>query len=239
MRVLRNLRWVAVAGLFVLAACGQTPETTEEARGVLAGVNIVLALSVLFIVIALGIVAAAVAIDRVVRSRGSLEEGPPVDVPEEEEDEVVAGIGVGRASVPRWLYAAYVLIPLFAMVYVVSNVAVAPAAPKESAAPAAPSGPCTDCKITAQSIKFSTDKLTVAAAKPVTVAFDNTDSVPHTFTVYEDEAAATSGGKKLGDTGILNSKAKGTAKFTGPAKGKSLFFNCTVHPSMKGSVEGA
>lgn len=239
MRSLRKLRWAAVGAAFALTACGQNPATTEEARGLLSGVNIVLALSVLFIVAALGIVAAAVAIDRFVRSRSALEEGPPVDVSEEEEeDEVVAGIGVGRASVPRWLYAAYVLIPVFAMTYVVSNVAVAPAAPKETEAPA-PTGPCTDCEITANQVKFSTDKLTVAAAKPVTVAFDNTDSVPHTFTVYETEADFTSAGEKIADTGLLNGGAKGSAKFTGPAKGESLFFICTLHPPMKGTVEGA
>jgi hypothetical protein len=240
MRFLRNLRWAAIGAFFVLTACGQTPETTEEARGLLSGVNIVLALSVLFIVLALGIVAAAVATDRFFRSRSALEEGPPVDVSEEEEeDEIVAGIGVGRASVPRWLYAAYVLIPIFAMTYVVSNVAVAPAAPKETAAPA-PTGPCTECTISAAQIKFSTDKLTVAAAEPVTVTFDNSDTgVPHTFTVYETEADFTGGGEKIADTGLINSGVERDVKFTGPAAGESLFFICTVHPPMKGTIEGA
>ncbi|MGH2760179.1 MAG: hypothetical protein ACRDKJ_11540, partial [Actinomycetota bacterium] len=114
-RLLRSA--VAGAALFA-AACGQNPESTERARGVLTGPNLVLALSIIFIIVAGGLLVGAVGLDRFVRSRNQLAAAPPEAEEEEEKEEVVAGIGVGRAGVPRWLYGFYVLIPVFAFLYV-------------------------------------------------------------------------------------------------------------------------
>ncbi len=240
MRSLRRLWTFALPGaLLFLASCGQTPEETEKARGVLTGVPIVLAMSILFVVLAVGAVGAAVVLDRTIRSRKALVEAPS-DVVEEvdESPEVVAGITVGRAPVPRWLYGAYVLIPVFALAYVLSNVAVSPA-PAAEATPTPETGPCTECEIAAAQIRFDKDELVVPAGKPVTVAFTNDDGgVPHTFTVWPTEADADDGSGKIADTGVF---AAGTrdAKFDGPDAGKSFFFNCTVHPAtMKGDVVG-
>jgi hypothetical protein len=233
-----RLRWVAPAALLVVSACGGTPEETEKARGVLGGVPLVLAMSVLFIVGALLIVGGAVALDRMVRSRRRLDDAQP-ESEEEEKDEVVAGITVGRAPVPRWLYAAYVLIPIFAFAYVFSNVAVKPASAEKTPAPA-PSGPCTKCEIIAQGIKFDKDKLEVAGGKPVSVAFDNKDSgIPHTFTVWKTEADATGGGKPVADTGAFAGVATKNVTFTAPPAGTTWYFDCTVHPAMKGDLVAA
>jgi hypothetical protein len=233
----RRLWWTAPGALLVLVSCGQTPEETEKARGVLTGVPVVLAMSVLFIVLAVGAVVVAVGLDRSARSRRALAEEPPAEeVEEEEQDEVVAGITVGRASVPRWLYAAYVLIPVFALAYVFSNVAVAPAKTEAEGTPK-PTGPCSECTIAAAQIKFDKSVLEVAAEKAITVAFTNNDaSVPHTFTVWKSKADAEGGGKPVADTGTFASGSR-DAKFTAPAAGTNWYFDCTVHPtSMFGDI---
>jgi plastocyanin/predicted secreted protein len=234
----RRLWWTVLpAALALLASCGQTPEETEKARGVLTGAPVVLAMSILFIVLAVGAVAVAVAFDRTVRSRKALADAPaPVDEEEEEQDEIVAGITVGRAAVPRWLYAAYVLIPVFALAYVFSNVAVAPAAtgPKPTATP---SGPCTECAIVMAQIKFDKSELEVAAGKPITVAAANKDNgVPHTFTVWKSKADAEGKGKPVADSGTYSAGSR-DVKFTSPAAGTNWYFDCTVHPtSMFGDI---
>lgn len=236
MRSLRRLSTLALpAALLFLAACGQTPETTEQARGVLRGVPVVLAMSVLFVVLAVGAIAAAVVLDRAIRSRGALEEGLPAADQEEADDqpEVVAGIPVGRAPVPRWLYGAYVLIPVFALAYVLSNVAVAPPTQAE-ATPTPDAGPCTECEIAAAQIVFTKDELVVAAGEEITVAFTNNDAgVIHDFTVWEDEAAAQGGGDAVATTGQFTSGTR-EATFN---EGDVTYFNCTVHPtSMFGPI---
>ncbi len=245
MRALKRLWWTAPAAFGLLgglSACGQNPQATENARGVLEGVPLVLALSVLFIVGAIGLIGGAVVLDRMMRSRAALTdeltEPDESDGPdgEEEADEVVAGITVGRAAPPRWLYGAYVLIPIFAMAYVFSNVAVAPAKPAETEAPA-PAGPCTDCAITASGIRFTTEKLEVAAESEVTVTFSNEDAgVPHDFTVFEAEADSP-GGEKLANTATFSGAAEREVSFESPAAGTSWFFVCTVHPAMNGELE--
>lgn len=221
----------------VLAGCAQTPAETEKARGVFTGVNAVLALSVLFIVGAVAVIGGAIVLDRMVRSRKALDEAPAEVEAEEEADEIVAGIPVGRAAVPRWLYAAYILIPVFAMAYVVSNVAVAPAASEATAAPA-PSGPCEKCEITAQGIQFQTDKLEVAGGKNVTLTFHNGDAgVPHNFSLWLNEAAATGGGKPIAATPTFAGASQKDVSFKAPAPGTTWYFDCTVHPAMKGDLE--
>ena len=234
---MRRLRWAPLAAFLLLAACSGSPEDTEKARGVFKGVPLLLAMSVLFIVLALAIVGGVLVIDRAIRTRKALPEEAPPEI--EEEDEVVAGITVGRAPVPRWLYGAYVLIPVFALSYVFSNVAVAPpaATPKPSAK--ANGGPCTKCTISALQIKFSTDKLTVAAGKQIDVAFENKDQgVPHTFTVFKTEADRAAVKGAIADTGPFPGVSTKDAKFTAPAAGQNLYYVCTVHTSMTGTITG-
>lgn len=235
-RVIRS----APAGLVLAAAaCGQNPETTEKARGVLEGAPLVLALSALFIVIAGALLVGVVGIDRFFRTRRALEEAPPEPV-EEEEEEVVAGIGVGRAGVPRWLYGCYVLIPVFAFLYVVNNVALRPAAEEAPKETERPRGPVTETTVVAVGIKFDVDKLIFPAETEVTVTFQNNDAgVPHNFTVWPDEAAAQAGdtGKAIHAGSNITGTSEKVEKFKTPAAG-SYFFNCTVHPtSMVGTVE--
>jgi hypothetical protein len=238
--LMRSLR-VALAGLAVAAvSCGQNPDTTEKARGILTGAPLVLALSVLLIVIAGALLVGVVGLDRVVRTRRALEEAPPPEAEEEEGEEVVAGIGVGRAGVPRWLYGFYVLIPIFAFLYVVNNVSLRPAAEERPQASKAPSGPVTEATVVASGIKFNVDKLTFKANSDITVDFDNKDTgVPHNFTVWPDQAAGQAGdtSKAVHPGSTITGAAKKVEKFKTSGPG-GLYFTCTVHPtSMFGTIE--
>lgn len=234
---MRPIRRLAPATLLLfIGACSTVPEETEKARGVLSGQNLVLALSVLVVVAAIGLVLGAVTLDRMVRTRRQLTEGPPV-VEEEEvepEDEVVAGIGVGRAAVPRWLYGAYALIPVFAFAYIFTNIAPEPAAEAPAETPAA--GPCEECEIAASGIKFDKDALEVAAESEITVTFNNNDNgIPHDFSVYDAEEPS---GEPLEKTPVITGTDTAEMSFTSAPAGETWSFNCTIHPgSMIGTID--
>jgi plastocyanin len=175
-----------------------------------------------------------------VRSRRALEAAPPEEEEEEPEEEVVAGIRVANAGVPRWIYAFYVLIPLFAFLYVVNNVALRPAAEEQPQETEAPTEPQTEVTLVASGIKFDPELLIFPPETEVTVNFENKDAgVPHNFVVWPDEQTAQTG--NTGEANYAGSTFSGVAtreeKFTTPGVGE-YFFNCTVHPtSMFGTVE--
>lgn len=231
MKALRRAALAALA-MLVFASCGDLPATTEQARGVLEGPNLVLALSVLFIVVSGGLIVAAIGVDRFFRSRGQLAEDDTEET--EEADEVVAGITVGRAAVPRWLYGAYVLIPVFAFAYVFSNIAPPPSAEPEPTE--APSGPCTECEIVSIGIAWDLKELVVPADTDVTVTLDNQDAgIPHNWTLWETQADSTGGGEPIAETATFNGVASRTVTFNSNGAG-SYFYNCTVHPAMVGTL---
>lgn len=235
----RSLRSVALRGVLfgvalALAACGQTPETTENARGLTTGVPVVVAMTAILIVVAGGLVVGAVVIDRALKARSALAEVPETQEAEEaeESDEIVAGIGVGRAPVPRWLYGFYVVIPLFAVMYVLNGVAfkAAPAATPEETK--APPGPQTEVTIVAEAIAFNLSELIFPAETPVTVDLDNQDLVQHNVAIYESADAS----ETIFKGPIIDAGAKIAYKFTTPEAGE-YYFQCDLHPGMNGSVE--
>lgn len=243
---MKRLSWIGRTGLFLAAltlfACGQTPATTEQARGLLTGIPVVLAMSAIVLIVGVGLIAGVVGIDRFDRNRRRLADGPPPEPEGEEEAEVVAGITVGRAGVPRWLYGFYVLIPVFAFAYVFTSVSFVPEGGTEPGATEAPAGPCTECEIAAAQIAFDKDLIQVPAETDVTVTFNNNDTgVPHNFKVWEDEAAAQSAdtGAQIAATDNINGGASAEAEFNSGPPGE-YYFNCDIHPaSMFGSVEVA
>jgi len=225
--------------LGLLAACGQTPDQTQKARGVLAGGNFFLVMTIVLVVVAGAAVIGAVGFDRFVRSRKRLAAAPAVPVVEDEADEVVAGITVGRAGVPRWLYAAYVIIPLFAVGYVFNSVSLVPKTKAKPAGTSAPTGFVTKTTLIASGIKFDRKELDLAASSPVTITVENKDTgVPHTFTIWKSQADATNGtaSAKIEDTGPFQDTK--TVNVTTPAAGTTWYFNCTIHPtSMFGTIK--
>jgi plastocyanin len=229
----------AVLLLAFAAACGQTPDTTQKARGVLSGGNFFLVMTIVLVVVAGAAVVGALALDRFVRTRKRLAETPVAPPEEEETDEVVAGITVGRAGVPKWLYAAYVIIPLFAIGYVFNSVTLAPKPVKKKAHVTAPAGPLTKATVVAQGIKFDVKELDLKASSPVTITIDNKDTgVPHTFTIWKSQADAQNNNNaaKIEDTGPFTDQK--VVNVTTPAAGTTWYFNCTIHPtSMFGTIK--
>ena len=133
------------------------------------------------------------------------------------------------------------LIPLFAALYVLNAVALAPkAAPKAAATAKPPTGPQTKATVIASGIKFDVSTLTLKANSPITITFNNNDAgVPHNFTVWPSQAIAQAGdtGKAIKAGNTITGVATTTETFkTGPA-GKNLFYECTIHPtSMFGTA---
>src|SRR5438105_13055824 len=105
----RIVRFSLIAGALAFVACGQNPQQSEHARGLISGTNVVLAMTVILIVVSVVFVVGALALDRMLKARRALAEAPATLPTEDDEPEVVAGIAVGRAPVPRWSYVASVL----------------------------------------------------------------------------------------------------------------------------------
>ena len=86
--------------------------------------------------------------------------------------------------------------------------------------------------ITAASVQFNTDSLTLPADEEVGLEFVNDDSVEHNFSIYEDDSAeeALFTGQNIG------AGASTTYNIPPLDKGK-YFFRCDLHPTaMTGTV---
>lgn len=225
---------LAASGLAFFTLFGCSSEAELQGRGVLGGTNAVLALSAIFIVAAAVIVGGLIGLDRFLRSRrelAALEVDTRADGVVEEP--VVAGITVGNGTVPRWLYAAYLILPVFALLYVFNAADFTPKAPAKPKATHAAEGGSTKATITAQNIAFGKPKLLLTADSEVTVEFDNKEAVVHNFSVWEDDSTTT----KIAATETFTGPASKSVSFKTPAAGSKLYFNCTVHPGMNGDIE--
>ena len=193
-RRLWTLRAVPALLLF-LAACGQTPETTEKARGVLTGrepsSSRCRSCSWSSPV---GLVVAAVVARPVVRSAEAARRSAAPDVEERgRADEVVAGITVGRAG--RAALAVRRLRPHPGL-----RAGLRPQQRRRGPGRAAaerrrrrPSGPVHRVRDRRAAGSSSTrTSCSVPAGEEITVTFNNEDTgVPHDFTVWEDRRPRT------------------------------------------------
>lgn len=162
----------------------------------------------------------------------------------EELQPVVAGIAHGSAGVPRWLYLTYVIIPAWALFYLVTNNQVrgetVPSAQPSASAPAEPSpgasaSPAGTVKIEAKNIQFTKKEIALKAGTRAEIAFTNADKgIPHNIAVFADEAAA-SGGTALFRGEVFPGVKTMTYTFDPPPAG-SYYFHCDIHPTMNGTV---
>jgi plastocyanin len=131
----------------------------------------------------------------------------------------------GRPTAPL-LLLAYILIPLLAIGYLASSDGGEAAA--EPQAPVEDSGPTTS--VTAEGLQFDTETITLAAAKPASIEFENLDSAAHNLAIYEEQ-----GGKDIFKGEQIAGPDSTTYEFDAPEAGE-YYFQCDVHPDMNGNV---
>ena len=99
----------------------------------------------------------------------------------------------------------------------------------EAAAAGAESG---GVHLSAAGVAFDTKEVTLTAGEETTIPFDNEDSAPHNFSIYEDDSATK-------DLFVGTEVAGGSSTdYTIPPLDKGeYFFRCDLHPSsMVGTV---
>ena len=147
-------------------------------------------------------------------------------------------------SAPAWpkaTFAAMAVLVAFAVLFssgILPNsgggeTAVASPAPGGGAAPppasAGPSLPAADVTLTAVNIDYSPKDLTVPAAAPFTLAFDNQDAAPHDVVIKDGSGAPVYTGEIVTGPAVV--------VYDVPAlPAGSYTFACTVHPNMTGSI---
>ena len=113
-----------------------------------------------------------------------------------------------------------------------ANAGTASPEPKATATKAAESSPAAGAiDISANNLKYSTDKLT-ATAGAVTIVFDNQESgVPHNIHVFKGKSSS---GDSAGQTDIESGPKKQTLKLDLTAG--TYYYQCDVHPNMNGTL---
>lgn len=225
MRLSAKARVSLIAAITLLIpACA---DADAKGRGLLEGQNSVFALSLLLVGGAVGLILLLALADRIVKSRNEAAALP--DEPDDDEP-VIAGIRIGSGSPPRWLYAAYVAIPIFAFLYVLN---VAEFAPEQTGPTPPPDGGGFTTVVHAKTVAFDTKLITLPAETDVELEFINEDSVPHNIAAYENEDYASAAVLFKGE---LITADEITYGFKTPAVGE-YYFHCDVHPGMNGTLK--
>lgn len=122
----------------------------------------------------------------------------------------------------------YLLIPIMAIAFLLANDDPAPAGGGE----VVENGGGEGITLVAANVAFDTDQIDIPADQATVVTLDNQDSVPHNFSIYEDDSAEADLfiGPEVG--------AGSSADNEVPAlKAGEYFFRCDLHPSsMVGTV---
>ena len=142
----------------------------------------------------------------------------------------VSAEDTGRRSSPL-AALLYLLIPLLVIGYLASQESTAGGGGGEPA-PGNGGGGGGGITLVAQSVAFDTDTVELTAGEPTTITLDNQDSVPHNFSIYEDE----SGDQAIFQGGEVSGGSATDYEFDAPPAGE-YFFRCDLHPtSMTGTV---
>jgi plastocyanin len=88
-----------------------------------------------------------------------------------------------------------------------------------------------ELEVEAEDFAFDRGRVRVPAGAAIELKFKNRDAdIPHTFSVYETEAAE----QQIFSTGNLIGDREKTYDFTAPSEAGTYFFRCDVHPDMNG-----
>jgi plastocyanin len=147
---------------------------------------------------------------------------------------VVTAADAGRTRAPM-LVLLYLLIPLIAVLYLVNqqetpSEATEVPAPVESEAEGNTSGD--QLEVTAASLAFDVDQLTVPADEPFTVSVKNDDTAVHNLSIYDGDSAE---GELILEGQDAAPGATVEESVEGLPKG-SYYFQCDYHPSMSGTI---
>lgn len=104
-------------------------------------------------------------------------------------------------------------------------------AKKETATTKAPAAPGTSATLTAKNLEFSPTTLSLKANSDVVIHFDNQEAVPHSLLVTTEPGG---GDDVFTSDPFTGPKAVDDRFKTGPPG--RLYFHCSVHPSMKGTI---
>jgi plastocyanin len=86
--------------------------------------------------------------------------------------------------------------------------------------------------VSAQSLAFDTNKITVPPGVSVRIIFNNKESIPHNVAIYTDSSAQT----VIFRGDVITGPKTITYEFVAPAAPGTYFFRCDIHPSaMNGS----
>jgi plastocyanin len=149
----------------------------------------------------------------------------------------VAADDAGRPRAP-FLAILYVLIPVLAVVVLVSQDEDQPAAeapPPVENPDGGDGGGGGGVAIVAENIAFDTDTLNLVAEAENTISFENKDSVEHNLSIYPDADAGLALENAIFEGEIFSGPATQEYTFDGPEAGE-YHFQCDVHPNMSGTA---
>jgi plastocyanin len=84
--------------------------------------------------------------------------------------------------------------------------------------------------LSSKNLQFSTSELVAPAGKPFQIAYDNQEGAPHNVAIYQSE-----GGPELFKGEVITGPKQIVYNVPAQAAG-TYYFQCDVHPNMKGSV---
>ena len=85
-------------------------------------------------------------------------------------------------------------------------------------------------QLSSKNLEFSTSELVAPADKPFQIAYDNQEGAPHNVAIYQSE-----GGAEIFKGEVITGPKQIVYNVPAQAAG-TYYFQCDVHPNMKGSV---
>ena len=95
-----------------------------------------------------------------------------------------------------------------------------------------PEPPGTSANLKAKNLDFSPKALSLEANNDVVIHFDNQDALPHDVDITTEDGG---GGKEIFTSDPFTGPKKVDYRFRTPGPGR-LYFHCSVHPNMKGTI---
>ena len=148
----------------------------------------------------------------------------------------VAASDSGRARAP-WLSVLYLLIPLVVVAFLIANgpTDTGPTTEPPSANGGGGGGVATN-NMVAEGTEFDADTIRLAPNKETDFEIENRDTVVHNLAIFQTEEEAADPASALFKGPDITAGATDSFPID-PLKKGELFFNCSYHANMNGTVE--